>query len=1812
MNEYSFSYRPMLNTQPMTASFSYGRPWLPKCYSFKYGRLSTVNDADYMSSPEAFTKTASGLFFSNEFLSWLGGPYMSMCSKSEGFGISDAKSSMNAENQGVLLEDAGHSMKDFIDTVWTEQSRGNRRMIIWRSVGEFLFNDYSHYGSFLSSEELASSYKNKEVNDGTYVGSSTKGKTGYSFKSYIGTPINNVVNIIENIYTWRDDPVVNMYLLEFASSKNTNNSLYASIYEQLNFSQQGWYDIGKVENTIAHKTVPQLELGFSSEHAWKVPFKTSPGPDVLTPWKKSFKTNIYDMLEAQKFFQYWSIYENVSAAPPDATRHIIWNKEPDMMAHRPVPRLLIMDYESTYKYNAHTNFYDNFMAFKPAAKVIFNPTLSVLRDRIYVWVNDLESITPPDKIPYLDKIIFGFKYDYDLLGDNNFEALWRDKYGIIISNERIANAFKDIYRLDSDSGLIIHKINRKLIWDSHPWTLKYGSDKAFEYGNHLITKPLNSIIENTYDSAAKDIIKAFFLGYDEIHKLSGDVGSINEVLLGERTIYSVMNITTEHASIRNRELIYQKEVYAVKYDLECNAYDYLFAVKDNNVLNNMDQYFSNVTKSIKITLDNSAYYSQITRSIPKIWLQSSMDAINRHRPDVNFYETNMAYRRNPHVNWFEHALLSYKSKFVVNAPMYMLFGRRHINEIYRFTNAFEEISKSMRITNELSPFKMATRPIIYAWPYKSFNVAKKYKPILENISDWAYVPFRNVMSNLQEMAMRPIREAYDNMWSSVFALSSGILMRGVFESGAFNIHKSYKNINDNGIIDALKMYKDISESSNNTWLHKTVPDVFTTDIEGLWKRYADVLEYFNGASIYKVNIDSADFNAYSDFIGKKNINSITDKYDEFVLKQYISTSDFKLESCVFIYKKYVNVMIPDKNGTFVYRTKGESTTLGEFIHEWVTKTSVTTYGGNSGLSLFKLPKDAMDQYIGCFANKSEIYSTGLLNGLSIFKTPTDTYGGNNGVFADKPPIDVSVYNEEHAQVLKKVRDVMLENYFVGILKPSQKLMLHDDVFAYKEINGVSISDEDFAYKKTVKVFAPYQDWVYKISKKMYANTSAPLWTDKVSISAFTQLQEWVQKNARRIWLEAKGTFAGKEIKPVALSDKEIDLLVKDKVDVAIWQKVQGHDFVGVYKGGKDVYTQDDNIFVIDKARDVLVKRQCFASVVGKSISLFDQFIIFCDKDSHSVFLQAENVWCQKGKKTIMSDRIGEWLIDGKRSIITDIELEFASKGKKEITVNPSIHTRKKKKPIVIDPFQSWVNKMPKSMSLFNGLDWGDKYKRLELFSQEFVVKDKKSTLLFTQEWLEKTFNDVFVCDSNDFFKKNIHGFTNAGEFVKRMNSFKVRVDQNFEQFDTNKIASIITVEREADGFNEKFLIPVEKLAHNALYQEIDSMIKKYAELHLDKDDFGAWAWVYEYPNTPFDDPYEKGGIDELLLPEQDVRYENFEDVIFNKQLNRPRNPIKKIDDNTWICKFPTKHPFKEFHEEDGNRYVGVVDGNYFGVDVGIMRKIYLKYYEIWQQNIFRFATMTMMDASKLMLEYLYSWIMLYFPAEDMDQALRIFRQVRWFSESAVINNSQYIVSGEWEDMKMLDIPNDLDDNDTMYYDPKTVTIRNSPSSLDDECYVEFYIDAWKNTVFSFSIVNTVGNVKVYIDDKRVDIISKTRRVNKYPITYTGETTVVRIEKDATSNINTMFMLADIRVEGLKFGTLNVEFDPKLKAGNKPLSIVADKMMRFANLYDDVNAAYEDAVKANLGISVTVEMMEKYYELHHKGKNKGKRLMIKKI
>jgi hypothetical protein len=157
----------------------------------------------------------------------------------------------------------------------------------------------------------------------------------------------------------------------------------------------------------------------------------------------------------------------------------------------------------------------------------------------------------------------------------------------------------------------------------------------------------------------------------------------------------------------------------------------------------------------------------------------------------------------------------------------------------------------------------------------------------------------------------------------------------------------------------------------------------------------------------------------------------------------------------------------------------------------------------------------------------------------------------------------------------------------------------------------------------------------------------------------------------------------------------------------------------------------------------------------------------------------------------------------------------------------------------------------------------------------------------------------------------------------------------------------------------------------------------------------------------------------------------------------------------------------------------------------------------------------------------------------------------------------------------------------------------------------FEIDVQKNTYIKFDLFTEYGKgtALIYLNDKLVRACTSAALGVIIQLPYTGGVNRVTIIKTGVNNVGE-FYVGNISVPNATFKNLSIEYDPVLRAGNKPLEEVAKKMIACANLYADKNEMYAVIKRSSLGFSETYRQMNDYWKLHHQDKAKGKRLTIK--
>jgi hypothetical protein len=472
-----------------------------------------------------------------------------------------------------------------------------------------------------------------------------------------------------------------------------------------------------------------------------------------------------------------------------------------------------------------------------------------------------------------------------------------------------------------------------------------------------------------------------------------------------------------------------------------------------------------------------------------------------------------------------------------------------------------------------------------------------------------------------------------------------------------------------------------------------------------------------------------------------------------------------------------------------------------------------------------------------------------------------------------------------------------------------------------------------------------------------------------------------EKYFKNLFIQNTTGFLYKEYKDASIDTDYASDVFKEYFNINNQQSV-----ISINKINKPMFTSEVVERVIKHAKQ---------SEILNTDSLLDKLI-------KGTFTQ-ENLICDKLMHDANFVSLLNTMVIKKRIQISFFNNDiFINKAPIGVLVNASTFINKERNRILQDTNIS-VYRSAKQIWTEYGV-FLNKYLQAFQNSDIYINRNTPKVSTFSQEWLT-TMKYAFMHQDISTFRtlQEVHA-DNSGVWTFKY-VLANKFDQEFATLDKHvKLHEALRVIRTNNfpaAFYDQYFLSKD-IVVNTL-PSLDEIHKIAKELDVLTNDEIDWAWVYQ-EDEGFDDPFK---IDELLLPENDARYEDFEDILFNRKTLKPRNPVQIIDDYTFIAKYPNHYPIKDENGENAYKNIAV---EYLDVRTSIMRKVFIGYYKLWQDHIFDFAKMTMVQACKKILDYLYAWILMYFSLEDIPEALRVFRLIRWYLERSLLQNSEYVVS----------------------------------------------------------------------------------------------------------------------------------------------------------------------------------------------------------
>lgn len=338
-------------------------------------------------------------------------------------------------------------------------------------------------------------------------------------------------------------------------------------------------------------------------------------------------------------------------------------------------------------------------------------------------------------------------------------------------------------------------------------------------------------------------------------------------------------------------------------------------------------------------------------------------------------------------------------------------------------------------------------------------------------------------------------------------------------------------------------------------------------------------------------------------------------------------------------------------------------------------------------------------------------------------------------------------------------------------------------------------------------------------------------------------------------------------------------------------------------------------------------------------------------------------------------------------------------------------------------------------------------------------------------------------------------------------------------------------------------------------------------------------------------------VDELLLPASDFNYSKFaEELVVDGSVN-PQY-IKRIDDDGRIfVTLPIKHPIRHFAD---------LAIHYVDLNVGLLIYIIEKAYNIWQNNIFTYSAMASDQALNDILKKLHQNLFIQYPSEeDQYQLHRAIRLFRWYSEMSILNNSEYMLKLEYDDIGI-----DYANKDTTPMDVCTHftnlrvddTFVLTPIDILQPCEIVISMHRQHDVTLHGKLIITGGtcviNVNGKVDTYEEQVLDLEQVLEHGPN---------NVSITFTPSADAYFGVTGMKIDKYTIKSYSVSYVGKIGESNPTINQLITMLLVCGDSIDDIQRTVAHATPT----ANALDQLRVYFDLHHEEKLKGKRLTIRK-
>lgn len=654
----------------------------------------------------------------------------------------------------------------------------------------------------------------------------------------------------------------------------------------------------------------------------------------------------------------------------------------------------------------------------------------------------------------------------------------------------------------------------------------------------------------------------------------------------------------------------------------------------------------------------------------------------------------------------------------------------------------------------------------------------------------------------------------------------------------------------------------------------------------------------------------------------------------------------------------------------------------------------------------------------------------------------------------------------------------------------------------------------------------------------------------------------------------------------------------------------------INKYGHKIFGYDTCIWNISKDSKPIFQNDTYnmMSIDSKPINYAQDTSIMFDKNGKPVF-EIDVEWYKKYQRKTMFNEISEEWFDKKQKptrleyhilqfrkdwINTRLEYDILgfNKSWKHTDIDDNIYTISKNiKDTMIEYENTWITKLPKSVFEKDTIFRSDKFVKDIYINKDYI------SLIPPQ--------NKIVINKYFYFMNKEDKKANKEKDKTLLFKFAIGIDKNKDLFSNRKVYDVYAKQpinffyRTKYGmFSTNQVMTTMNQIDTAIDDEIYTFTKEKKDTRLDYDSPFVTVMHYDGDMKP---DLGQGKIDELILPHHDFDYDKYLSRLINDDGTINMAYVKRYDSatETYTVKIPIENPM-DIYEDIGREYVDL-STNTLEILLYIVRTL-------WKDNMYKYMAMSAQDSLKDIIIKSNDYINTHYTLDaerryEFDRALQLFR---WYSEMAIINNCEYDLKFDTTSEKVNYLSRDLGTLHDMIELNNMHISRNlilEPIDNTKPCYIKF-INNKKNVLsspnLSFTLYNVNAKSSISIIDRSNSISTNIYNPGMYELNDKLENEC-KVEFVPTSNDQSI-AIAKIKISNIQIPSFTVTYKGVFGEMN---SVMKELLKQLLVVGSVVPPNVQDKLKDVTAVTSAVSRFQEYFEIHHKDKDKGKRLITKK-